>query len=45
MTAQQAIDRHATLADDDVIFDFGGGDSIALLDVGTLALADDLQLV
>ena len=26
-------------------FDFGKGDSIALLDVGTLALAGDLQLV
>ncbi|HUF55789.1 MAG TPA: M10 family metallopeptidase C-terminal domain-containing protein [Thermohalobaculum sp.] len=45
LTRQQVVDRFATLEDDDVIFDFGSGDSIALLDVGTLVLADDLQLV
>lgn len=45
LTPEDVINRFATLADDDAVFDFGDGDSIALLGVGTLNLSDDISIV
>ena len=45
LTAEQVIDRFATLEDGDAVFEFDGGETIALEGVRTLALSDDIAIV
>jgi len=40
LTAAQVVDRHAKVTGGDVVFDFGGGDTLTLEDVGSLGGLD-----
>jgi len=46
LSVDEVIDRYATVQNGDVVFDFGGGDTLTLSDVSNLnALSDTISIV